>query len=107
MHRLRMDRRAFVLALASVGAAAGLSPDPPADAAGPAADPPADPPRPPGAVGDGVADDTQAMQDLIDASAASGTAGVVPPGTYRCTRSLLLPSGAALHLERGDRKSVV
>ena len=56
-----------------------------------------------GAVGDGVADDTDAVQSLIDAAAASGTAGVVSPGTFRCTRSLLLPANARLHLAAGAR----
>ncbi|GAA2725285.1 glycosyl hydrolase family 28-related protein [Cellulomonas aerilata] len=103
-----MHRRTFVLGLAGVGAAASL-PTAPAAAAAALATAPAAGARtsaapallPVGAVGDGVADDTQALQDLLDASAASGAAAVVPAGTYRCTRSLLLSSGTALHLEGG------
>lgn len=49
-----------------------------------------------GAVGDGVADDTAAIQAAIDASRSSTTAGVAggtvyfPPGEYRITTSLNL-----------------
>ncbi len=35
-----------------------------------------------GAVGDGVADDTQAIQDTIDAAPENGATIVVPPGVY-------------------------
>ena len=44
-----------------------------------------------GAVGDNVADDTEAIQAAIDA--AGGTGGVVhfPPGTYRCAGALTVP----------------
>ena len=54
-----------------------------------------------GAVGDGVADDTDAVQGLLHAAAAAGTVGTVSPGVYRCTRSLLLPPSAQLHLAAG------
>jgi Pectate lyase superfamily protein len=56
-----------------------------------------------GAVGDGRADDTAAVQAMLDESAASGLVGVLPRGTYRCTASLLVRPGTQLHLERGAR----
>ncbi|MGY1691428.1 glycosyl hydrolase family 28-related protein [Geodermatophilus sp. SYSU D01105] len=56
-----------------------------------------------GAVGDGRADDTAAVQAMLDESATSGLAGVLPRGTYRCTASLLVRPGTQLHLERGAR----
>ena len=44
-----------------------------------------------GAVGDGVADDWEIIQECIDAVDGSRVAGVYfPPGYYRCTRTLLL-----------------
>ncbi|SFK70616.1 glycosyl hydrolase family 28-related protein [Geodermatophilus ruber] len=56
-----------------------------------------------GAKGDGVRDDTRAVQRLIDASARRGQVGLVPRGTYRITASLLVPAGARLSLNRGAR----
>jgi hypothetical protein len=56
-----------------------------------------------GAVGNGVADDTAAVQRLVDATATQGAVGVVPAGTYRCTRSVHLRSGVRLQLEGGSR----
>ncbi|HZB19027.1 MAG TPA: glycosyl hydrolase family 28-related protein, partial [Blastococcus sp.] len=38
-----------------------------------------------GARGNGTADDTRALQRLIDASARRGAVAIVPAGTYRCT----------------------
>lgn len=94
-------RRDFLLGLASVGAvSAATVPLVDGSAAGAV--------RPTyrltdfGAVGDGVADDTVAIQALIDATAADGAVGVVPAGTYRCTSSLLLPARAWLRLDRGS-----
>jgi Pectate lyase superfamily protein len=56
-----------------------------------------------GAVGNGVADDTAAVQKLMDATATQGAVGVVPAGTYRCTGSLKLRTGVQLQLESGSR----
>jgi hypothetical protein len=56
-----------------------------------------------GAKGDGVTDDTRAVQRLLDASARRGAVAVVPAGSYRCTSGLLLRSGVALHLDRRAR----
>jgi hypothetical protein len=56
-----------------------------------------------GATGNGTTDDTGAVQRLIDASARQAAVGVLPAGTYRCTRSLLLPPGAQLQLASGAR----
>jgi polygalacturonase len=54
-----------------------------------------------GAVGDGQADDTAALQAAIDATPSGGVLRV-PPGTYRiaCERGLVLKDG--LRLELGD-----
>lgn len=50
-----------------------------------------------GAVGDGTADDTTAIQDAIDAVSAGG-GGIIflPTGTYRTTSSLTLPANCTL-----------
>ncbi|MGY1743078.1 MULTISPECIES: glycosyl hydrolase family 28-related protein [unclassified Blastococcus] len=56
-----------------------------------------------GATGNGTSDDTAAIQRLVDASARQAAVGVLPAGTYRCTRSLLLPPGAQLQLASGAR----
>lgn len=54
-----------------------------------------------GAVGDGVADDTEAVQKALNAARGNG-GGVVflPAGTYKITASLFVPTGVTL---RGDR----
>ncbi|MGY1642719.1 glycosyl hydrolase family 28-related protein [Geodermatophilus sp. SYSU D00703] len=56
-----------------------------------------------GARGDGVKDDTAAVQRLLDASARRGAVALVPAGTYRCTSSLLLRSDVQLQLDRRAR----
>jgi polygalacturonase len=56
-----------------------------------------------GAVGNGVVDDTEALQLAIDrASAGGGGRVLVPAGSYRC-RSVDLRSNVELHLAPGSR----
>lgn len=49
-----------------------------------------------GAVGDGLADDTTAIQDAIDAAATFGAAAFFPPGRYLITDTLVLYSNTTL-----------
>jgi hypothetical protein len=56
-----------------------------------------------GARGDGVADDTRAVQRLLDAAARRNAVAVLRAGTYRCTSSLLLRSDVRLRLDRRAR----
>jgi len=49
-----------------------------------------------GAVGDGVTDDTVAIQLALDSLDGVGGVVVVPAGKYKCTASLLIPSGVIL-----------
>jgi len=49
-----------------------------------------------GAVGDGVADDTAAIQAAIDAAAAAGPVLHVPAGTYRLTSPVEVPAGGVI-----------
>jgi hypothetical protein len=51
-----------------------------------------------GAVGDGVVDDTAAIQAALDSGASTVT---VPDGTYKITSSLVLPSDTALIANQG------
>lgn len=57
-----------------------------------------------GAIGDGTADDTAALQAALDATFAPGGPGflVIPPGTYRVSRTLRIhtPQGERGHLTR-------
>jgi hypothetical protein len=56
-----------------------------------------------GAVGDGAADDTQAVQDALDAAGNSGGGVVfVPLGRYKISGNLVIPTGVTL---RGDWKN--
>lgn len=59
-----------------------------------------------GAVGNGINDDTAAVQAGIDASAATGHSLVIPPGTFLCTDTLDLASGARLR-GGGDRDQCI
>lgn len=52
--------------------------------------------RPPGVVGDGVADDTQAIQAALDATGKTSGQVFLPPGQYRITGSLRVPTGVTL-----------
>ena len=52
--------------------------------------------RPPGVVGDGVADDTAAIQAALDAQGKTGGEVFLPPGQYRIAGSLRVPTGVTL-----------
>lgn len=52
-----------------------------------------------GACGDGVKEDTSAIQSAVDAAAKAGGKVIVPPGNY-LTGSLFLKSGIEFHLEK-------
>jgi len=56
-----------------------------------------------GVRGNGITDDTAALQRFIDASARRGTVAFVPAGTYRCTSGLLMRSGVNLQLDARAR----
>ncbi len=49
-----------------------------------------------GAKGDGVTDDTLALQTVINAAAAAGNVVFVDAGTYKVTKTLLIPKGSKL-----------
>jgi hypothetical protein len=83
-----VDRRVLLggglgVALGGLASASGVPLGRPADGQGLSA-------RDFGAVGDGQADDTGALQAALDAALASGHPGmlVIPPGRYRVTRTL-------------------
>ncbi|MGY1625146.1 hypothetical protein ACI789_23325 [Geodermatophilus sp. SYSU D00965] len=111
----RLTRRGLLVLGATGLGAAGLTSIPALDRNGAALAPREGPaavslaagetlrPRDFGAAGNGRADDTAAVQAMLDESAARGLVGVLPRGTYRCTASLLVRPGAQLHLERGAR----
>ena len=52
--------------------------------------------RPPGVGGDGVADDTAGIQAALDARGKTGGEVALPPGVYRVTGSLRVPTGVTL-----------
>jgi hypothetical protein len=49
-----------------------------------------------GAIGDGVADDWAALQTAMSEAAEQGATLVIPPGTYRITKTLKAPRGLKL-----------
>ncbi|RDW84364.1 hypothetical protein BP6252_01954 [Coleophoma cylindrospora] len=49
-----------------------------------------------GATGNGVTDDTTALQAVIDAATAAGQVTFFDAGTYKVTRTLFIPAGAKL-----------
>jgi len=59
-----------------------------------------------GATGDGVTDDTTALQAAINAAQAVGATVLLPPGTYKITASLTLP-GDNTHLRGMGQASVI
>lgn len=59
-----------------------------------------------GAKGDGVADDTAAIQSAIDYAGASGAALMFPKGQYRITATLELPLSSIFMLGQGDAKII-
>lgn len=83
--------------IAALGAAAFATDAPPAHAAEPAGITNGTTPQEFGALGDGVADDTDAIQQAIDAQRDKANKIVYfPPGTYRITRTLVVPDVEAL-----------
>jgi hypothetical protein len=48
------------------------------------------------AMGNGAADDTDALQSAIDTGSANVRPVVIPPGTYKTTRALTIPSNTML-----------
>ena len=52
--------------------------------------------RPPNVAGDGIADDTAAIQAALDAQGKTGGAVSLPPGVYRIAGSLRVPTGVTL-----------
>ncbi|WP_162606216.1 glycosyl hydrolase family 28-related protein [Jiangella asiatica] len=88
MNRRHLLRTAGIagVATATLGAVSASAQAAPADVAN------ATTPQDFGAVGDGVADDTDAIQQAIDAQLTKANKIVYfPPGTYRITRTLVIP----------------
>ena len=56
------------------------------------------------AVGDGITDDTAAIQSVLDAAAPLGKTVFLPPGNYRISDSLDVPSGILI---RGDQGTII
>ncbi|WP_439579034.1 glycosyl hydrolase family 28-related protein [Elioraea sp.] len=54
-----------------------------------------------GAAGDGAVDDTDAIQAAFDAGGALGRTVLIPDGTWRITRGVVLPGGATGLVMRG------
>lgn len=60
-----------------------------------------------GVVGNGVANDTTALQEAIDASIESGKPLFLPPGTYKITSGLVAESSDFCMFGAGSRVSVI
>lgn len=62
-----------------------------------------------GAKGDGIADDTQAIQSAVDHAASSGGTVFVPAGTYMidAVRGVRLASGVTLRLSKGAKLQAI
>lgn len=58
------------------------------------------------AVGDGVANDTSAINACLAAASSSGKVAFFPPGTYKVTSALSLPVGVSM-LGCGPAKSII
>lgn len=59
-----------------------------------------------GAAGDGARDDAAAIQAALDEAARDGSIVQIPPGRYRISKTLLLPSGVTV-LGSGRTSSVI
>lgn len=93
---MRLTRKQFLRAGAA--GVAALTPWSPAAAADGLVDA-----RQHGARGDGVADDTAAIQAAIDAAPSGAGTVMLPPGAYRLTRPLQIIDDAPHHGRRGLR----
>lgn len=49
-----------------------------------------------GAVGNGVADDTDALQSIVNSATAAGAVVFIDAGTYRVTNTIFIPPGARI-----------
>ena len=59
------------------------------------------------AVGDGVADDTAAIQNALDDAETNGSAVVFPAGTYRCTDQIVIRAKRIVIVGMGAEASIL